>query len=249
MDLPDAGHRPWPLPHRPWVLAMQWHDLLFMHWPLPAAVLRPYIPSALVLETFDGAAWLGIVPFRMAGTRPRFVPPLPWVSAFPELNVRTYVTAEGKPGVWFFSLDASNPLAVRGARALFHLPYYDAIMQVEHDGSVVRYTSTRTHRRAPGATFAGRYRPSGPVLYAAADSLDYWLTERYCLYAADRRGRVWRGNIHHARWPLQPAEADIECNTMADQLQLRLPSGAPLLHFARRLDVVAWTLETVHAHV
>jgi uncharacterized protein len=245
MDLPNAVHRPWPLPNRPWVMAMQWHDLLFMHWPVPPAVLRPAIPPTLTLETFDGAAWLGVTPFRMAGVRPRLVPPLPWISAFPELNVRTYVTAEGKPGVWFFSLDAANPLAVRGARSLFHLPYYDAAMASESDGNMVRYTSTRTHRGAPDAIFAGRYRPSGPVSHAAVDALEYWLTERYCLYAADRRGRVWRGNIHHARWPLQPAEADIEYNTMADQLQLRLPQRAPLLHFALRLDVVAWTLEGV----
>jgi uncharacterized protein len=249
MDIPNATHRPWPLPHRPWVLAMQWHDLLFMHWPVPPAVLRPSIPPVLALETFEGAAWLGVIPFRMAGTRPRRVPPLPWLSAFLELNVRTYVTVEGKPGVWFFSLDASNPLAVRGARYLFHLPYYDAAMVAESSSGVVQYTSTRTHRGAPGAAFAGRYRPSGPVSYAAVDSLAYWLTERYCLYAADRRGRVWRGNIHHARWPLQPAEADIARNTMTDPLQLRLPPREPLLHFAQRLDVVAWTLEAVDAHL
>jgi hypothetical protein len=136
---------------------------------------------------------------------------------------------------------------VRGARFLFHLPYYDAIMASESDGYMVQYTSTRTHRGAPDATFAGRYRPSGPVSHAAEGSLDYWLTERYCLYAADRQGRIWRGNIHHARWPLQPAEADIEYNTMADQLQLVLPQRASLLHFALRLDVVAWTLEAVEA--
>jgi uncharacterized protein YqjF (DUF2071 family) len=224
---------------------MQWHDLLFMHWPMAPAALRPYIPPALTLETYAGAAWLGVTPFRMAGTRPRLVPPLPWVSAFPELNVRTYVTAAGKPGVWFFSLDAGNPLAVRGARALFCLPYYDAAMAVQREGGVVRYTSTRTHRGAPGAAFAGHYRPNGPVAHAPVDSLAYWLTERYCLYVADRRGSVWRGDIHHARWPLQPAEADIVCNTMADQLRLRLPQREPLLHFALRLDVVAWTLEAV----
>lgn len=247
MGLPDAAHRPWPFPRRPWVMAMQWHDLLFMHWPVSPAVMHALIPPALTLDMFDGAAWLGIVPFRMAGTRPRLVPPLPWLSAFPELNVRTYVTAEGKPGVWFFSLDASNPLAVRGARTLFHLPYYDAAMTVESDGRVVRYTSRRTHRGAPSAAFTGRYRPVGPVYHASIGSLEYWLTERYCLYAADRRGRIWRGDIHHARWPLQPAEADIACNTMADPLQLSLPPRAPLLHFAQRLDVVAWPLEAVAA--
>ena len=247
MGLPDTAHRPWPLPRRPWVVAMQWHDLLFMHWPVPPAVMHALIPPALALDTFDGVAWLGITPFRMAGARPRLVPPLPWLSAFSELNVRTYVTAEGKAGVWFFSLDASNALAVRGARTLFHLPYYDAAMTAESDGSMIRYTSTRTHRGAPSASFTGRYRPIGSVYHADVGSLDYWLTERYCLYAADRRGRVWRGDIHHTRWPLQPAEADIACNTMTDPLRLRLPPRVPLLHFAQRLDVVAWTLEAVAA--
>jgi uncharacterized protein len=254
MDVPDTGHRPWPPPNRPWVLAMQWHELLFMHWPVHPSVLRPYIPPALELETFEGTAWLAVTPFSMAGTRPRLVPPLPWVSDFPELNVRTYVTAEGKPGVaegkpgvWFFSLDAGNPMAVRGARYLFHLPYYDASMASERCDGVMRYTSMRTHRGAPHAEFVARYRPTGPVYRSAVGSIEYWLTERYCLYAANRRGEIWRGDIHHARWPLQPAEAEVERNTMADQLRLILPKGEPLLHFAKRLDVVGWTLEAVGA--
>jgi uncharacterized protein len=199
MHLPDAAHRPWPIPHRPWVLAMQWHNLLFMHWPVHPAVLCSFIPPALELQTFDGTAWLGITPFRMQGTHPRLVPPLPGFSVFPELNVRTYVTAEGKPGVWYFSLDAANPFAVRGARYLFHLPYYDASMQAESCDGVMHYTSTRTHHDAAQAPFIGRYRPTGPVYHSASGSLDEWLTERYCLYAANRRGRVWRGDIHHAR--------------------------------------------------
>src|SRR5262245_11044807 len=112
MVLDDTAHRPWPIPTQPWVLAMRWHDLLFMHWPIKSEAICQYIPSALTLDTFDGAAWIGVVPFRMTGVRPRPVPPLPTISAFPELNVRTYVIAEGKPGVWFFSLDAGNPIAV-----------------------------------------------------------------------------------------------------------------------------------------
>src|SRR5215216_5561646 len=178
MRVPDTKHRPWPLPNRPWVMAMQWHDLLFMHWPVHASVLRPYIPPALELETFDGTAWLGITPFRMEGARPRLFPPLPWFSAFPELNVRTYVTAEGKPGVWFFSLDASNPLAVRGARYLFHLPYYDASMRSESCDGLVRYSSTRTHHDAFPAVFIGRYRSTGAVYHSTVGTLDHWLTER-----------------------------------------------------------------------
>lgn len=237
--------RPWPRPRRPWLMAMQWHDLLFAHWPVQPEVLRSLIPPALELDTFDGTAWLGIVPFRMAGVRPHYVPELPWLSAFPELNVRTYVSAGGKPGVWFFSLDAANPLAVRGARTLFHLPYFDASMSCTSDGEMIRYASKRTHRGAPSATLGMRYGPTGPVALASPNSLDAWLTERYCLYAANRRGKVWRGEIHHRPWPLQPAEVKIEDNTMADQIRLTLPVQPPLVHFVRRLDVVAWSLDAL----
>jgi uncharacterized protein YqjF (DUF2071 family) len=221
---------------------MSWYDLVFMHWPLPWEQLRPLIPPALEIDTFDGTAWIGVVPFRMAGVHPRFIPTLPWLSVFPELNVRTYVTMQGKPGVWFFSLEAANPTAVRAARWLFCLPYFDARMAIApwHEG--YRYRSRRTHRGASPAAFAGWYRPTGPVSLAPAGTLDHWLTERYCLYTADRKGRVWRGDIHHDRWPLQPAEADIEVNTMLDPLGLALPHMAPLLHFTYRLDVVAWPL-------
>jgi uncharacterized protein YqjF (DUF2071 family) len=228
------------VPDVPWIMHMEWHDLLFAHWPFPAEAIRPLIPAPLALDTFDGAAWLGVVPFMMRGTRPRGVPSLPWISAFPELNVRTYVTAGGKPGVWFFSLDAANPLAVRAARLTFRLPYYDARMRYRRDGDGVEYGSERTHRLAPPARFAARYRPTGPVFRSAPGSLERWLTERYCLYAADHHGHAWRGEIHHLPWPLQPAEAEIEENTMTAQIRLALPARDPLLHFARRLDVEAW---------
>jgi uncharacterized protein YqjF (DUF2071 family) len=239
----DTAHRPWELPSRPWLLAMRWHDLLFMHWPVPHDRLRSLIPPALSIDTFDGTAWIGVTPFRMTGVRPRAMPSLPWLSAFPELNVRTYVTIAGKPGVWFFSLDAANPVAVRIARLVFRLPYYDARMSSEPSGDAVRYASVRTHRGAPTAAFRGTYQPLGPVHHAASGTLDHFLTERYCLYTIDRHGQVWRGDIHHARWPLQPAVSEVEVNTMVGALGLMLPDVQPLLHFARRLDVVAWLLE------
>jgi uncharacterized protein len=238
--LADIAHRPWPIPRQPWVLAMQWHDLLFMHWPIPAESIRPYIPAALSVDMFDGTAWIGVVPFRMRAVHPRLVPSLPGISAFPELNVRTYVSAGGKPGVWFFSLDAGNPMAVEAARDVFHLNYYNAQMTCAPLGEHVRYSSVRTHRNAAPALFQGQYRPTGPVYRSTRDTLESWLTERYCLYAANRRGAVWRSEIHHAQWPLQPAEAEIERNSMADQIQLALPDARPLLHFAHYLDVVAW---------
>lgn len=242
MDLPDPAHRPWPLPRRPWALAMQWLDLLFMHWPVPAAALRPHVPPALTLDRFDGAAWLGVVPFRMAGIRPHGLPAVPGLSAFPELNVRTYVVHDGKPGVWFFSLDAAQRLAVRLARWTYHLPYFDAAMRVDARGDAVHYASRRTHRGSPPVAFHARYRPTGPA--AEPDDLGAFLTERYALYAGDGR-RLWRGDVHHRRWPLQPAEAEVPTNTMTHALGIDLPDRPPLLHFARRLDVVAWTARRV----
>ncbi len=240
--LKHTEHRPYPLPKGPWVLRMHWHDLLFMHWPVPETVLRPLIPPVLRIDTFDGSAWLGATPFGMERTRPRFLPAVAWLSSFPELNLRTYVTHGGKPGIWFFSLDAKNPLAVRLARATFGLPYFDADMFCKVSRSEVRYRSVRTHRRAPPAEFAASYRPVGGTFNSRPGTLEHFLTERYCLYSAGVNGerRVRRGDIHHMPWPLQPAEAGVEALEMTAQIGVKLPDAEPLLHYARRLNVVAW---------
>jgi uncharacterized protein YqjF (DUF2071 family) len=219
---------------------MRWHDLLFMHWPVDAAIIRPLIPAALRIDTFDGQAWIGVVPFRMTGVRPRCVPSIAGLSAFPELNVRSYVMAHDKPGVWFFSLDAASRPAVWAARRTFYLPYYFACMRMTHDGKTFEYSSRRVHRGAAAAEFRARYIPAGPSFHAMPETLDHWLVSRYCLYSADKQGRVWRGEIDHALWDLQPARAEIETNTMAEAIGIRLPPTEPLLHFSRRLDVVAW---------
>jgi uncharacterized protein YqjF (DUF2071 family) len=223
-------------------MAQTWHDLLFAHWPVPAVALRPLLPPQLDLDTFDGEAWLGVVPFRMSRVHPRGLPALPFLSAFPELNVRTYARAAGKAGVWFFSLDAASRVAVELARWSFHLPYLHARMRCAADGPAVAYDSRRLDRRAPAADFSARYAPAGPVSPAVSDTLADWLTARYCLFAADHSGRLYRGDIHHAPWPLQPAEAEIEVNTMAAAAGIRLPDAPPLLHFARSLEVLVWPL-------
>ena len=237
--LDSTAHRPYPIPGGPWVLSMSWRDLLFMHWPVPEEALRPLIPISLQLDTFDGSAWLGVVPFRMTGVRPRFLPGVPWLSNFPELNLRTYVTAGGKPGIWFFSLDAHNPVAVRIARATFKLPYFDAKMSCETSGDTIRYESTRTHRGAPEASFLGSYRPTGETFDSRTGTLENFLTERYCLYAGDE-DYISRGDIHHSMWPLQRAEVEVEKLVMMEQIGLKQPDTEPLLHYASRLDVVAW---------
>lgn len=243
LDAAGTAHRPWERPRRPWSLAMRWHDLAFLHWPVDPAVLRAGIPAGLEVDTFDGRAWLGVVPFRMSGVRPRVVPAVPGVSAFPELNVRTYVSAEGKPGVWFYSLDVTKRLAVVLARTFFHLPYNRARMAVGDDGDWIDYSSARVEG---GETLEldARYRPAGPC-DASDGSLDAWLTERYCLYAADAAGRVFRGDIHHERWPLERAEVEIRRNTMLAPFGSDVGRGEPIAHFARDLDVVAWGLRRV----
>ena len=217
-----------------------WERLLFMHWPVSPAVLRERVPAPLEVETFEGAAWVGVVPFRMAGVRPRSLPAVRGFSTFPELNVRTYVRHRNRRAVYFFSLDAASRLAVRVARRLFHLPYFDADMAVEEAGEATRYRSVRTHRGAPAARFAARYRPTGPVFRSALGTLEHWLTERYALLTTDDRGRPLLGEIHHPSWPLQPAEAEVETNTMAEAAGIRLPDAPPLLHYAERIEMLAW---------
>ena len=238
--LPPAAHRPWPLPRHPWVMTQTWERLLFAHWPLPAETLRPLVPSSLTLETFDGRAWLGITPFTLSALRPRATPSIPGLAPFHEINVRTYVRVADRPGVFFFSLDASNPLAVAGARALYSLPYRHARFTVTGDGDGVTYRCRRIDRRSPRAEFDARYHPSGPVTTAPPGTLAHWLTERYCLYAVTRHGGLRRAEIHHRPWPLQPAEAEIRTNTMIAGTGIDLPPTAPIVHFAEHLDVHVW---------
>ena len=241
----EKSGRTWEAPEQPWAMRMIWHDLLFANWPVPADVLRPLIPPGLKVDTLDGEAWISIVPFRMTGVLPRGVPAMPGLSAFAELNVRTYVTTEDKPGVWFFSLDAAQRIAVWVARRTFYLPYYYARMSARYEGDAVHYTSDRRGHRDTPACFIGNYRPTGEVFSAREGTIEHWLTSRYCLYSADRRGRIWRGEIDHAPWPLQRAEAQIETCSMTAPLGIKLPDTKPLLCFSKRLDVVAWKIEGV----
>lgn len=261
--LAPTDHRPWPLPRVPWIARMVWEKLLFMHWPLDPAALRPLIPEPLEIDTFDGRAWIGVVPFTMT-IAPRAAPLPPLRRAFHELNVRTYVnlqTPDGpRPGVWFFSLDCADPFSVRTARAA-GLPYYHAQMSMaEGDEAAITYRSARRHAPYPAADLDMSYHPTGPAHINPDGALESFLTERYCLYcpamparrAAERAAGaglppgaapadcpIRRIDIHHRPWPLAPAAAAIEHNTMAAPLGLEL-AGAPLLHYADRLEVYTW---------
>lgn len=242
--LRELDHRPWPLPDRPWTMRMRWLDLLFAHWSVPVERLRPLVPPALELELFDGVAWVGVVPFRMEGVAPRGVPDVPGLSAFPELNLRLYVAHGGKPGVWFLSLDAANPLAVWAARTFFHLPYVRARFALERDGDALDYRCVRSAAPA-GLRFEASYRPVGPPIRAEPGSLEHFLTERYCLYAQAPNGALYRTDIHHAPWPLRAAEATVRVNELGDPHGLAFEGPPAQLHHAARLDVVAWGLERI----
>ena len=239
----ETGHRPWPLPDTRWVMAQTWDDLLFAHWRVDYDAVRQHIPSGLELERHDGSAWVGVTPFVITGFRLRGTPALPVFSTFPEINVRTYVNAGGgeKPGIWFFSLDTSSQIAVEGARRTYRLPYHHAQMRVEQRGERIEYSSSRRGAARPHV-FRGTYGPVGAPAPAAPGSLEYFLTERYCLYA-EHEGRLCRADIHHPPWPLQTGEATIELNTMApDGIDL---DGEALCHFSRRQDVVIWSPDSV----
>jgi uncharacterized protein YqjF (DUF2071 family) len=172
-------------------MTQTWHDLLFAHWPVDPVTLRRHVPADLTLDLFDGHAWIGIVPFDMTNVAPRGVPSLSFLSAFPELNVRTYVRVGDRPGIYFFSLDAGRAAAVRAARTLLNLPYHLARMRVTECGDRIEY---HARRYADGdAAFSATYAPAGQPFLAAVGSLEWFPTERYCLYHIDRRGgrTVW----------------------------------------------------------
>lgn len=234
-------HRPWPLPRAPFLMTMSWHDLLFAHWRVPPERLRALVPPSLEPDLWQGQAWIGVVPFHMTQVGLPAANRLPWLCDFSELNVRTYVRCSGKSGVFFFSLDAACWPAVLGARVGFRLPYFWAHITCEREGTAIRYLSQRL-LGAP-ATFEASYGPSSAARLAAPGSFEHWLTERYCLYTTDGAGRALRGEIHHVPWPLQSARAELRRNDMLDWLGLEPLDVAPVLHFARRLDVLAWPLE------
>ncbi len=237
--LDETAHRPWPLPSNPWFMGQTWCNLLFAHWRVEPAALERVVPPQLPLDLRDGSAWIGVTPFTVLGFRLHGTPPIPFVATFPELNVRTYVTVNGKPGIFFHSLDAGSSFAVAAARRSYRLPYFRARASLEHHDATVRYESRRVN--GPEAEFAAEYRGKGPDPDAEEGSLARWLAERYCLYTLDERGRVLRADIHHPPWPLERASATMERNTMTRPLGIEL-EGEPLLHYSARQDTVIWRL-------
>lgn len=237
-----TAHRPYPYPTDGWTMKQVWRELLFAHWPLDPELVAPTIPRGLELDVRDGTAWLSLVPFEIRPLRFRGFPPVPTAGSFLEFNVRTYVVRDGKPGVFFYSLDASSRLAVEAARRM-SMRYLNAAMGMRPDNGGIVYEVTRTDKRGQPAVFRGVYRPTDTAVFQARPgTLLHWLSERYRLYTVNKKGEALTGDIHHLPWPLQYAELSVERNTMAESHGFRLPEVAPLLTYTKRIDVLLWPI-------
>lgn len=204
------------MPASPPVMRQTWCQLLFLHWAVEPDVVRSRLPQGLKPDLYDGSAWIGVVPFAMRNVRPAGLPPVPWLSDFLELNVRTYaVDAAGRPGVWFDSLDCNQPVAVGIARRFFHLNYRHARMRASETGGRVLYRSQLMKDAGPIVRFD--YEPTGSASEAVLGSLDFFLVERYRLFAASRRGALFTGRVHHAPYRIRSAVLHADC---AEALQL-----------------------------
>ena len=219
-----------------------WGKLLFMHWRIDQKLLRPLIPDDLEIDTFDGTAWIAVTPFTMWDIRgfPPFLPPVPGFSSLDELNVRTYVHYDRVPGVWFFSLDCNSAAAVLAARNLFLLPYYNADIELEEDENTIEYELDRIEE--PEASLRASWEVGETIPFSHPGSLEFFLTERYCLYTEDE-GQIYRARIYHDPWPLQKATLNTLESTMIEAVDLPTPKGEPLLHYCDELSVEIWGLK------
>jgi len=251
----SVEHRPWMPPDGQWLLSQSWNDVLFAHYAMEPSTLRAVVPQELTLELYGGAAWLTISPFSVSHVRPSGVPPLPGISFFPQLNVRTYVTLDGKPGVYYLSVDAASLGAVWFARLFFRMQYWHASIQVSGDtiharkpsGAGIQFLARRLHgpgERKQTEIFDATYVPEGEPDTPKPGSLDHFLTERYCTYSLYRK-QCYRTEIHHQPWPLQKATVAVRTNRLAEPLGLTLPEGPDLCHFSRSVKTLVWAPENV----
>jgi uncharacterized protein YqjF (DUF2071 family) len=245
--LHDVAHRSWQVPGGPWVWSQHWLDLCFAHWAVPLGALRPHVPSGLEIETAEGHAWVSVVAFRMVNVRPRFLPALGLLSNFLELNLRTYVRVADRPGVYFLSIHGSKPLAVRVARLLSPLPYVPARMSFSRTQTDLRFDSDCRGADARPVAFSAVYQPQAPVFASADESLDAWLTERYCMYVSTRQGGLVRGEIHHRRWQLQKVHTSVLVNSLGTPFALDLSRAPDVVHYCPGVEAIAWPFERITA--
>ncbi|MFD0770574.1 YqjF family protein [Bacillus sp. CGMCC 1.60114] len=244
--LNDIIHRPFPISSKKWIMRQTWRNVFFLHWPIRPEALRPHIPAPLQMDTFDHYAWLGIVAFVMGGIYPRNFPFISITPRFSEVNVRTYVQYDGKPGVYFLSLDVQNWASYTIAKRWYRLPYYPAQISFQNEDKTIHCQSIRKGKINTQIAFNGSFIPSPEVNFANTGTIDHWLTERYCLYSADKRGNIYCGEIHHSPWPLQKIETEIGMNTLFSPFHSGLSKEKPISHFSKGIDSLIWNIKRIH---
>ncbi|MEW9677729.1 DUF2071 domain-containing protein [Lentibacillus sp. L22] len=237
----STDHREYPLPNGPWMMTQTWENVLFLHWPVAKKELQDHIPSGLDLDTYDGNAWISIIPFRVRRMRLRNTPRVPYFHTFLELNVRTYVKYRGISGVYFFSLDASKAHAVFGAR-MVTLPYFYAKMNMKKRHHTFFYES---HRIGSDAVFKGSYQPTGEAFYPQKDSLNYWLAERYFLWTQKHR-KLYQAGIHHLPWKMKQAQVNVEKPMLPSFLSSDVQKRAPLATYSPTKTALFWMVKKVN---
>jgi len=239
----DVAHRPWPLPLKNWIMRQSWRNSLFIHWPIPAEVLRPHIPSVLEIDTYNGSAWLGVVVFVMGGIYPRGLSSISLTPPFPEINVRTYVHYNGKPGIFFMSLDVGDWASCTIAKRWYRLPYKKADISSRKEGQTFYCQSVRKGTKNPLTSFQVKYTPLSEVYFPKDGTLDDWLTERYCLYSTNNGINIYCSEIHHRPWPLQKVEAEISRNTLLMPFKIDGTEVQPIYHFSKGVDTFFWNIK------
>ncbi|MFD1707513.1 YqjF family protein [Siminovitchia sediminis] len=238
MDILNAAdHRPYPLPSKRWIMRQVWNNVLFLHWPVPPERLRPFIPSALEIDMYERTAWIGIVAFQMKGIYFRGLQSISVVPPFAEMNVRTYVTNNGKPGVFFMTLDVNDWASLNIAKRWYRLPYSPAAITILKSGETFYY---KNNRKRSSAEFYGNCTPVPGEYFPEEGTLDHWLTERYCFYTTDNKYNIYCGEIHHLPWPLQKAEITIDRNTLFSQFHLDLSHLQPIANYSKGVESFMW---------
>ena len=238
-------------PNEPVLMFQNWHHLLFLHWEVPVAELQAMVPPTLTIDTFEGKAYVGIVPFTVSGVRTVITPPMPWISSFHEVNVRTYVHLDGKdPGVWFFSLDASSSIAVAAARAAYKLPYFHSTIDFAASKDVIPQVDFVSQRQDPQGTMPAnarfRYQPmEGIVTPASPGTIEHFLIERYILYTADADHQLYRARVHHQPYPVQRVDLLEIDETLVWAAGIRRSEAVPLHHYASEVNVKVYPLKRI----
>lgn len=245
MLLNDIIHRPYPLPSKNWIMRQTWKNVLFLHWPIPLEKLRPHIPTSLQIDTYKGTAWLGIILFVLEGIYPFGLSSISLTPKFPEINVRTYVTYNGKPGIYFLSIDVDNWASLKIAKHWYHLPYHSAHISFQKEGESFHCHSVRRENRNDPLSFHCKYASVSDVYAPKEGTLDHWLTERYCFYSSNNGVSIYCGEIHHQPWPLQKAKIELVNHTLFTPFHFDLPEEKPVIHFSPGVDSLMWNIKKI----